>query len=108
MKLRVILFTEDEWWIAQGLEQYLTTQGHTMEETIMGFEEMIIGHIMVALENGFVPFSMGEAPAEYHDRWAEGRPIHTSPPTWSAFVPPDPVVPFLPELEYRMVETVPT
>lgn len=62
-KCRVLLFKEEEWWIAQGLEFDLSAVGRTQEEAMDRFSAQFFGRALVDAVLGRAPFAgLLEAP----------------------------------------------
>ncbi len=50
--MTIIMFKENEWWIAQCIEYDLAAQGRTIEDAQYEFQRIFCGRILVAKELG--------------------------------------------------------
>lgn len=91
-KIRVILFRESDWWVAQCLEFDLAAQGKTWVEAIGELERVINGRIVVCQREGIDPFDLPKAPQIYEELFKKAAPVEFNevptelPPGFLAFM----------------------
>lgn len=64
-EIRVITFQSGEFYIAQGLELDICTQGKTEEEATKRFFRVLRAEMQHAVENGTNLFDIGPAPQKF-------------------------------------------
>jgi hypothetical protein len=65
-KLRIVIFQEGQWLCGHCLEYDLATQARNLDDLLYDLERMIVGHIVLSLENGVKPLRNGRrAPEKY-------------------------------------------
>jgi hypothetical protein len=74
--LRVLIAKSDENFIAQCLEHDIAGQGDTADTALYDFERILVGHILLAAEEGIGLEDIPAAPTEYHQRFAEARDLN--------------------------------
>lgn len=79
-KLKVVMFADDEWWIAQCLDFDIAVQARRIEDLPYELERTLIGRIMVAADLGLNPFSgLPKAPSRYWDMYDKATEVHEEP-----------------------------
>ena len=69
-KLSVLLFKEDDWWIAQCLEYDLCSQAKTPEDVLYEFERVLLAQMLISTEaNEELLAGIEPAPEEYWKRF---------------------------------------
>jgi hypothetical protein len=69
-KLSVLLFKEDDWWLAQCLEYDLCSQAKTPEDVLYEFERTLLAQILISIEANEEPLAgIDPAPEEYWKRF---------------------------------------
>lgn len=64
--VRVLLYREDDMWVAQCLEHDIAAQGKTLDEVQNKFHQTFIGQVILDLEAGKQPLkNVPKAPAEF-------------------------------------------
>ena len=72
-KIKVLLFPEGDYLIAQCLDYDLAVQGRTIHKLKDRFVSILKAHVFLAKENGETPFeNLSPAPAEYWRQWESG------------------------------------
>ena len=71
MKLKVLLFQEDNKWVAQVLEHDITAQGRTTDEALYQLSRLIAGELsMREIDSYLSPFTeIPPAPKFYQNRY---------------------------------------
>ena len=78
VSLRAVIFKSGEWWVGQVLEHDIAAQAKTPKDVSYQLERAIVGHIVIAEENGFEPFrTVPSAPQRYWKMFEEGLTIVT-------------------------------
>lgn len=73
-KISAVLFQEGDWWVAQCLEYDIATQAKKIAELYYELERILVGHMVVAREEGVAPFSgIPRAPKRYWDLFRDAR-----------------------------------
>ncbi len=73
---RVLLFKENDWWVAQCLEFDLTTQAKTIQDLRHALDHMLKGHILVSQKLGLEPFeNVPPAPERYQEAFKKALPL---------------------------------
>jgi hypothetical protein len=68
IKLRILLFEEENIWIAQCLENDIATQGALIKDAINAMERTILGQIALDVQDGIKPLSeIAPAPSSYFE-----------------------------------------
>ncbi len=79
-RLRVLVFPEGEWMVAQALEEEIATQARPENSITAVFEHMLLSTIAIAEDLG-TDWRRGlEVPVFYIDRWDEAEVITTTMP----------------------------
>lgn len=75
--LRVLLRAEQSgYWTAQALELDVAAQGRNLAEAKKAFVKSMVGHIVLALKMGQVPFSgLGKAPKSLWNLFEKGEEL---------------------------------
>ena len=70
-KIDAILFERDHGeWVAQCLQYDIGAQAESLAELAYELQRSLVGHIVIAIENGLEPFEcLPAAPNEYWDKW---------------------------------------
>ena len=70
-KIEAILFERDHGeWVAQCLQYDIGAQAETLADLAYQLQRSIVGHIVIALENGLEPLEcLPPAPDEYWEMW---------------------------------------
>lgn len=89
--INAVLFERDPGeWVAQCLQYDIGAQAASLPELLYEIQRALVGHIVIALENGLEPFEcLSHAPEEYWGMWekatitveAEEVPFRTSADT---------------------------
>lgn len=64
LDVKVLLYREDEWWIAHCLEMDLPAEGESREEALASLSELIRVRMSVALEEGDLQSVFSPAPPD--------------------------------------------
>lgn len=73
-ELHVLVFKDDDLWIAQCLEYDIAVQARTIEELEENFVCSIIAHVMSSIEDKEAPFStLPETPKEFWDMFQRAK-----------------------------------
>ena len=83
--IQAVVFERDPGeWVAQCLQYDIGAQAGSLPDLIYELQRSIVGHIVIALENGLEPLEcLSPAPQEYWEKWeqatatvqAEGNPF---------------------------------
>jgi len=66
-ELRLLIFRDCDWWVAQFLEYDIAAQARTLPDVQYEIQRALIGRIVIAKKLGIDPFeNLAPAPAEYH------------------------------------------
>ena len=67
-KVRVLLYQDSNFWVTQGLEYDIATQGTTIQLALDSFERVFLGQISLDINNGLEPLQNTEpAPKEWFE-----------------------------------------
>ena len=92
--LRVLLFRERGWWVAQCLEYDINAQGKNVNDTIYEFLRTFFGHLIACSENGIdLHYSTPPAPQKYLEMFRSAMGLETEPLRFQ--VPPSVPQPFI-------------
>ena len=70
INIRVLLFRDGEWWIAQCLEYDIAAQARTLPEIEREFGRVLLAQAAIGTERGQPLFEgIPPAPAEFHERF---------------------------------------
>jgi len=73
IELRVLLTTEDGWWVARGVEHDVAACAQSIEDLQYEFERVLMTHVFLDLDHGVAPLStVPPAPPDVQERWARG------------------------------------
>lgn len=68
--VRVVVFEEEGWKVAQCLEYDIAVQAKTYQDLYYQIEKALVGQMVAAMEDHRAPFeNLPEAPAAYHEMW---------------------------------------
>lgn len=74
LSVRVIVFPEGNYLVAQCLEHDIAAQGTNMQELREAFAQTFFGHIKLAIDHNQKPFAnLGKAPSRYWKLWETGN-----------------------------------
>lgn len=77
--ISVLLFKEENQWIAQGLEYDITAQGSTIAKAQEAFEKTVFGQILYNFKEDQIPFhEIRKAPKYYWDWFEQGERLKES------------------------------
>jgi hypothetical protein len=80
----VVIFQEQNQWVAQTLFFDLAAQSDSLEDIIYQMERTIVGHILACKEMNQLPFiSLPITPAKFIKIWKQARWIEPRVSTWS-------------------------
>lgn len=70
-----VLFERDHGeWVAQCLQYDIGAQASNITDLLYELQRAVVGHIVIALENGLAPLeSLPAAPREYWDMWEKAK-----------------------------------
>ena len=72
--INVLIFKEDGFWVAQGLEYDLVAQGPSLDQVEKNFVQTLVSQILIDLKNGKEPLvDFGPAPEECIRHFNETR-----------------------------------
>ena len=75
-KIKVVLFRDGEWWVAQCLEYDLATQARDYNEVFGKLERLIAGRLAVAAQLNAEPFALlPKAPESYWRMYEKAKPV---------------------------------
>lgn len=84
LDLNVIVYWEDEWWIAHCIELDLPVEGSSPEEALESLMRLIMMHVTTALAEGNLEPIYAPAPAELWRMFSIARdmniPLHPTQP----------------------------
>ena len=79
IEVRVIVFQEEDAWVAQVLEHDICTQSDSYETLLEELPTIISAHAILSIENGMEPLEdIPPAPRNFLDLWNEKRQAATS------------------------------
>lgn len=74
IEVRVIVFQEDEKWIAQVLEHDICTQSDNCEALLEELPTIIVAHAQLSTKQGMEPLAdISPAPKNFFEMWAKKR-----------------------------------
>jgi hypothetical protein len=77
--LRAVMFKSGKFWVGQCLEHDIAAQASTPKELPYQLERAIVGHLVIAQDNGLVPLeNVPPAPARFYKMFDEGLKIEAS------------------------------
>jgi len=80
LKIRAILFQEEDWWVAQCLEYDIAAQARTQTDLLYELERILVGHVLVSAKKGLQPFEkLPKAPRRYWAMYEEAEPLLADP-----------------------------
>lgn len=98
--IRVVLFTEGEWQVAQCLDIDIAAQARSERDLYYELGRILVGRVLAARELGVEPFaSLPPAPRRYWDMFFKAQ---SQPKTMLPFIPVADLSHSLPELELRV------
>ena len=75
LRLRIVVFQEDDLVCAQCLEYDIAAQAKTLEDCLYEVSRLVVGHLAIAAENEVTPFQgIPSAPQRFVD-WFERSKI---------------------------------
>lgn len=75
VSVRVVVFQEGDWVCAQCLEHDIAAQGKTLDDCLYELERLILGHIVICIDNGLDPLhDLKPAPRQFWE-WFEHSKI---------------------------------
>jgi hypothetical protein len=87
-------------WVAQCLQFDIGAEAKTLPELLYELPKALVGHIVIATENGVEPFEiLPPAPQEYWEKWNQAK--DSIPAKKQPFRMPK-EAPSLPEISYRL------
>src|SRR5207244_11393778 len=86
LTIRVLVFREGDWWIAQCLEHDICIQARTVEDIRPELERVLTAHYLLT-ESSKTPFhGMPRAPQVFWDRYEDAKQMDT----YKIFLGPEP------------------
>lgn len=77
--LSVVLFQENNSWVAQALEYDVTAQGRTLPDAEEALKRTLVGQLFVDLNHGLQPFEgIEQAPEQYWKKFEEAKKLEDS------------------------------
>jgi hypothetical protein len=74
--IRVVLKSENGYWIVQGLEYDIAAQGKDIAKAKESFVKTIVGHLTFAAQRGIAPFQgVNKAPRVYWNAFEKGEQL---------------------------------
>ncbi|MBM4441344.1 MAG: hypothetical protein FJ027_13080 [Candidatus Rokubacteria bacterium] len=97
ISFRAVIFKSGDAWIGQCLEHDIAAQATTAKELTYQLERAVVGHIVIAHENGMTPFeNVKPAPSRYWKMFEQGLKVEA--PTDHRFVVSGHPSPPIPEI----------
>jgi len=81
--LSVLIFQDGDDFVAQCVEHDIASQGVSPSEALYDFERVLIGHILLAVEDRTGFENIPPAPSEFREWYNEARPADWSIPTFT-------------------------
>src|SRR5260370_40277349 len=76
MALRAVMFKSGNAWVGQVLGYDIAAPGRTPKDLFYQMERAIVGHMLIATENGLEPFqNLPSAPDRYRKMFEEGLKV---------------------------------
>ena len=84
LRLRIVVFQEDDLVCAQCLEYDIAAQAKTLDDCLYEVSRLVGGHLAIAAEKGFAPFhGIPAAPRRFFDWFERSKiPLSTAPPSF--------------------------
>jgi hypothetical protein len=75
-RLRILLFTEQDIWVAQCLDFDIAAQGKDISNALDSLERVFVGQMILDQKRGRKPLErISPAPEKYWNRFEKGTPI---------------------------------
>jgi hypothetical protein len=84
--IRVVLFNQGRWLVAQCLDVDIAAQGKTEREVLYQLSRLLVGRILASEKFGVEPFDLPAAPQKYWDMYSQAT---SQPARVLPFVPID-------------------
>lgn len=76
IKIRAVLFQEEDWWVAQCLDYDIAAQARTRDDLLYELERVLVGHLVISAEKGLRPFErLPRAPRRYWVMYEQANPV---------------------------------